>query len=261
MRKKFSIQLGFGIVASMLWTGAVVGQNWSGYYVGGSLGGIWSQFNGHVTDDAFVRFNGEAVPAFPQPYQANTSSFIGGGQLGYTWQQNNVVLGTELSIVGMNLNNSHTLTISEIEPTIDIFQPGDSFSSRINWEAAWVARLGMGIQNWLLYTVGGVAVTQAKVSTNILAAVVDGDLFPASSASNTNTLIGGTVGAGTEYALSQNLRFGLEYRFTGYGRQSYTVGNAAVSTNGIDFIYTPLTANMKLNTNQVLLRLNYAFHT
>ncbi|CEG55952.1 protein of unknown function [Legionella fallonii LLAP-10] len=46
-----------------------------------------------------------------------------------------------------------------------------------------------------------------------------------------------------------------------YGKKSYRVGSDPVSKPpNSGFIFTPLTANMRLNTNQIVVRLNYALN-
>src|SRR5712691_10578113 len=47
--------------------------NWTGFYVGGNLGGAWA--SGTLTDS----FSGAS-------FTGNHSGFIGGGQIGYNWQ-------------------------------------------------------------------------------------------------------------------------------------------------------------------------------
>lgn len=265
MKKGFLVGLVLSAAASSLWADAmedgiiVNNYDWSGAYIGANLGGIWSQFNGYVTTSSFpagVFIN----PASRQLYNANRTSFLGGGQLGYNWQRNNIVFGTEISADGMNLNRSHTLTFSEVQFPYNVYTAGDVFSSQINWQADWVARIGMATPTRLLYAVAGLALTQASVTTNIIALQRNGINFPASSGSASKVLLGGTVGAGVEYAIYQNFKLGLEYRYTGYGSQNYSNGTQAVyATTPTTFVYAPIVANMNLTTNQLVLRLDYQF--
>ena len=133
MIKGFSKGVILSLTASSLWAGSMgdaVEQQWAGLYVGGNIGGIWSQFNGPVTAAAFPA--GPIVnPASIHQFHANSSSFMGGGQLGYNWQLNNIVFGTEISAEGMNLKRAHTLNANEVVSNLDVFSPGDSFSSTI----------------------------------------------------------------------------------------------------------------------------------
>ena len=56
--------------------------NWTGFYIGGNLGGAWAR--GSVNDSLF------GLSA-----SSDRSGFIGGGQLGVNYQFSNIVLGAE----------------------------------------------------------------------------------------------------------------------------------------------------------------------
>src|SRR5215467_12915118 len=66
---------------------------WTGFYVGGQLGGAWS-----AVDWAKVNLTGERV-------NNDASGFIGGGQVGYNQQFGNIVLGVETSLSGSTLSD------------------------------------------------------------------------------------------------------------------------------------------------------------
>lgn len=235
--------------------------NWTGFYIGANLGGIWSNAHGSVADAAYYDHNGLFFPSFAQPYNANPNSFAGGVQIGYLNQMNHFIYGTEFSFLGLNSKDSHTLQAGEVGQFINIFKPGDSFSSQSTWQTAWVARLGSQLNNWMVYGVGGVAFMNSKIAAHITSFVdEDTNLFPASEGSDERTLVGGTVGLGVEYAWLPNLKMGLEYRYTDFGNHKYSVGQNAVSTLPNGFIYTALRANSKLETNLALLKLNYYFN-
>src|SRR5260370_3794291 len=75
--------------------------SWTGFYLGGNIGGAWA--NRDVVDPFLgVNFN-----------NGNSNGvFIGGGQLGYNWQIGYAVLGVEWDIDGAaNNNNSGTVFI------------------------------------------------------------------------------------------------------------------------------------------------------
>src|SRR5262245_22588423 len=58
--------------------------SWTGFYIGGNIGGAWGQ--GNVTDSLFGLNFGNAN---------NNGVFIGGGQLGFNYQFGYAVLGLE----------------------------------------------------------------------------------------------------------------------------------------------------------------------
>src|SRR5262249_31809316 len=69
--------------------------SWTGFYLGGNIGGAWRHDN--VTDTLLgLNFsNGN-----------NNGAFIGGGQLGFNWQVSNFVLGFEWDFDGVANNNN-----------------------------------------------------------------------------------------------------------------------------------------------------------
>src|SRR5437870_13417678 len=78
--------------------------SWTGFYLGGNIGGAWA--NHDVTDTFLgVNFN-----------NGNSKGvFIGGGQLGFNWQVSNIVLGLEWDIDGAaNNNNTGTVLIPTV---------------------------------------------------------------------------------------------------------------------------------------------------
>ena len=141
---------------------------------------------------------------------AHHNAFTSGLQVGYLYQMGHFVYGTELGIVAGGFKNTYTLKDYDVGQFINIFKPGDSFSSESNWQASWVARLGPAWDNWLFYGLGGLALRDSKLSTSIRSIEIDGELFPASQGHEKKALVGGTVGLGAEYALQSNIRVGVE---------------------------------------------------
>src|SRR5262249_55555964 len=73
--------------------------SWTGFYVGGNIGGAW------VHRDVFDPFVGVNFGS------GNSNGvFIGGGQLGYNWQIGYAVLGIEAEFDGA-ANNNNTGTV------------------------------------------------------------------------------------------------------------------------------------------------------
>src|SRR6266576_2460867 len=106
---------------------------WTGFYLGGNIGGAWA--NRDVTDTFLgVNFN----------TGNNNGVFIGGGQLGFNWQVSNFVLGFEADFDGAaNNNNTGTVFI----PTVGTIQVTSNNRSNSGW------LLGAGIEwafapNW-----------------------------------------------------------------------------------------------------------------
>jgi outer membrane immunogenic protein len=110
---------------------------WTGFYLGGNIGGAWA--NRDVTDTFLgVNFNNGN----------NDGVFIGGGQLGFNWQVSNFVLGFEADIDGAaNNNNTGTVFI----PAVGTIQ----VTSNNRWITTLAARFGVTNGYWLFYGKAG----------------------------------------------------------------------------------------------------------
>src|SRR5215212_2500181 len=79
----------------------VAAYNWSGFYIGGHVGGVWG-------DKDWV----EVFPltgALPIARgSGDMSGFLAGGQVGINWQVNNIVFGVEGQISWTNADADHT---------------------------------------------------------------------------------------------------------------------------------------------------------
>src|SRR3954453_12659895 len=71
--------------------------NWAGFYVGGHVGGAWSeeQWTNTSNTTAF----GDLSPG--QGFRQRGSGAFGGGQIGYNWQASNYMFGLESTISGL----------------------------------------------------------------------------------------------------------------------------------------------------------------
>src|SRR5947207_779172 len=175
--------------------------SWSGFYIGGNIGGAWA--NRDVRDPFLgVNFNNGN----------SNGAFIGGGQLGYNWQVGYAVLGIEAEFDGVaNNNNSGTVFI----PSVGNIQ----VTSNNRWITTLAARFGVTNGPWLFYgKVGGGWVgsddfTVTNVST--------GSLITVSNNNNSNS--GWLVGAGIEWAFASNWSAKVEYNYLGLDDRTFTV--------------------------------------
>jgi hypothetical protein len=96
---------------------------WTGFYIGGNVGGDWAQ--GTVTDNATGGTFGTG----------ERGSFMGGGQLGYNYQVGNVVFGVDGFIDGIASGNNNTSDIVTGLPAINSRETRMRLGFR-QWEAA-----------------------------------------------------------------------------------------------------------------------------
>ncbi|HMK70299.1 MAG TPA: outer membrane protein [Xanthobacteraceae bacterium] len=161
--------------------------NWSGFYIGGHLGG---GFANSSWSDPFTgannSFNGGA-------------GFLGGGQVGANLQLNRLVLGVEGDFSWTGLRG------------VGLDSLGDRIRTNTNWTSTVTGRVGAAFDRLLVYGKGGVAFAQDQSAFT--------DLF-GNGASSTFLRTGWTVGAGLEYAISKNWSARLEYDYLGFGAQT-----------------------------------------
>jgi outer membrane immunogenic protein len=180
--------------------------NWAGFYVGGHIGGSWT--NQSWTNTADTAAFGDLAPG--QGFGQRGAGVFGGGQIGYNWQASNYVFGLEGTISGMD--NSGTLSNTVFGARDDVF------SWRTNWMATVTGRVGIAANNNLFYAKGGYAGANSHLAVS--------DIVPplVGSGSDTRWHNGWTVGAGWEYGITQNWIAGLEYDFASFETRSYQLG-------------------------------------
>lgn len=231
--------------------------SWTGFYVGGNAGYDWGRARINGTETApvppFFAVDVAAVSAAASP-RINTSGFTGGGQVGYNWQMNSIVLGVEADAEAFNLRGraTSTLPFPSTLPGGPAFPPTSFFSvnSRVStdWLATFRGRVGWAIDTWLLYATGGAAVTNIGVNQTIT-------LLPpfVFNASSTTTRVGWTVGGGVEYMFARNWSVKAEYLYLNFG----TVNSVGVLTPPFaGFAYASST---RLTANIARAGINYHF--
>jgi outer membrane immunogenic protein len=172
--------------------------SWSGFYIGGNLGGAWAQ--GNVTDRFGRTFN-----------NGNNAAFIGGGQTGFNYQINNFVLGVEGTFDWAANNNNATGVVVPNVGTIRV-------SANNRWIATAAGRFGLAFDRVLAYGKAGggwVGADSFTITNLTTGASITG--------SNNNTNSGWLVGAGLEWAFTDNLSAKVEYDFLGLGGRTFTV--------------------------------------
>jgi outer membrane immunogenic protein len=181
------------------------GFTWTGGYIGAQLGYAWG--DGHAED---------TLGAYADP---DPDGFLGGVYIGYNHQfSNSVVIGGELDVV-----------YADVDGTAAVFDngvpDGGEYTQELKWSGAARVRLGYAVDRFLPYIAGGVAFGEVGGGNG-----GDTDEF-------SDTYTGWTIGAGTEYAFTDNLIGRVEYRYTDFGNESFESGvvDQDLSTNEVRF--------------------------
>jgi outer membrane immunogenic protein len=176
--------------------------NWTGFYIGGHIGGAFSgndNFGGLVTGNS------------------NDGRFLGGVQGGADYQfAPNWVLGVEGQYSWLGNNNN----------TVVFGGPGLGYAYTNNQRAIGSAtgRIGYTWGPALLYVKGGYAWADTRDTLTFLGA-------PAAFSFDHNHKDGYTVGGGLEYMFAQNWSAKVEYQYYNFGNSAF-VTPAALATFG-----------------------------
>lgn len=165
--------------------------DWSGAYLGVQGGYAFGEANHNF-------YRGAPTPLDPTQQDSSPKGMFGGLHLGFNHQMNNVLLGLEADAELAGIDGSYN----------DPGPPGSSGSTEIDWQGSVRARIGMPMDRLLPYLTGGLALASADFTGGP-------PLNPCCGYSE--TLVGYTLGAGLEYAVTDSVTARIEYRFSDFG--------------------------------------------
>jgi outer membrane immunogenic protein len=218
-----------------------VPYNWTGFYIGGNIGGGWSNTNlTNTVSDGAIAWP-DLAPG--QGISYNHSGVVGGGQIGVNFQSSSWVYGLELLVSAANIKA--TVQNPYTGPP---FSAGDDvFSTKINTLLLATARIGYAWDRSLLYVKGGYAGANVRVSVSDNVCSTPNNC---GAGSDSNWRSGFTVGAGVEYAVTNNWIVGVEYDFARLGSASVNLGDATAR-----YVFN----DAERDVNMVLGRVSYKF--
>lgn len=188
--------------------------NWTGFYVGGNLGGVVEHASG--TSDFLDTIVFKSSFSNPQSNSFSNTRFLGGVQAGYNWQFDpRWLVGVEGDWDWTHTGYSFCRQ-NFISPGVGCFPSTvvgsgvETISSKTDWLATLRGRLGVTLGNWLFYGTGGAAWGRVNttLTLNCLEAAGSGcgnSLTPLFASSTTGTIKAGWVaGLGAEWMLATN---------------------------------------------------------
>lgn len=222
--------------------------NWSGFYVGLNAGGAWGSGCTQYTLVSAVNWPSTCV-------DDNGGQFTGGAQIGYNFQSGSLVYGIEADLNGLANSNDGSRTFGYLGDTWRVTGVGDpGIFGTVR------ARLGFAIDRTLIYVTGGLAWANGGNDP----AISYWDSGTATGAPNVvwrrggASGIGWTLGAGVEYAFSQNWTLRAEYLYVDLGNEdsawSCTAGVGYNCTNFAGFV-----GRADVNFNVFRVGVNYKF--
>jgi outer membrane immunogenic protein len=207
---------------------------WTGFYVGGNVGYHWSGGNGN----GIAYYSGTpgtqanladavALGYLPSRLGNGQDGFTGGVQGGYNYQMGSFVIGVEGDVNWVGGSGKSVGWYVTQNMTAGDWAGTGSGSVSQTWFGTLRARAGFAIDHFLFYGTGGLAFGNGKSSLGIAATDYRPDT-PVNYAwygSKSDTSVGWTLGAGVEYAITNNWTVKVEYLYYSLGEQSYTVAS------------------------------------
>ena len=198
--------------------------SWTGLYLGGELG--WIRKDPEYTTGALV---------LGTPFVASAASSKNGVSYGilagYDYQIGSLVFGIEGDLQGWTVGTIRYTSIT-----------GDFLTAHSKWGGSVRGRLGYAADHALFYFTGGAAFSSNETSIPTTGISIGGD----------DTRVGWTVGAGIDYAITNNWFAGIEYRYSQFEAKSFIYPIPILNLGLIGF-------KQDLNTNQVNARIGYKF--
>jgi outer membrane immunogenic protein len=226
--------------------------NWTGFYIGGNIGYGWGQ----NTNPSISFVDPAGAPVGFAPYFATGNNVfpnlkpagvIGGGQMGYNWQMNTLVLGAVADFQAADIQASGT---GLVPFSIFVTPSAQSLSQRLDFLGTVRGKVGAAFNNVMIYGTGGYAYGHVKSSLNFAAPAAA--VFFGGTASEWRS--GWTAGVGGEYGVGP-WSFGVEYLHYDLGRSSVT----SVSIPPAAFPLSSLSASQRVAGDIVRATVNYRF--
>jgi len=204
--------------------------NWSGFYIGGHVGGLWGDKD--WTDVT-------APPVVPLGSH-DVSGFLAGGQVGFNYQVGTWVFGIEGQVSWTDANGDHACATALGVVLV-------TCSTDMNWVGTVAGRIGYAFNNVLLYAKGGAAFADEDFTITPSAL---GLLVLSNFSTVGHTRSGWMVGAGIEYGFTPNWSAKIEYNYMDFGSETFSFA---------DPVFGPTLINIDQQVHVVKAGVNYRF--
>ena len=167
--------------------------NWTGFYIGPQGGWGWGESD--IDDNGLTALDDTV----------DIDGFFVGGLAGAQWQWNWAVLGVEAEGNWSDIDG---------EEDLGGIVGGNFINSEIEWFGSVSGKLGVAWNRVLLYGTGGVSFAEIETGQRVPGL---GLAF-----NDSETYVGWTAGGGVDFAATNHLILGVQYRFYDFGEEDFT---------------------------------------
>lgn len=177
-----------------------------GFYVGGNVG--WKYYENKWHDKDYFGFDNALNAA------ESDNGWTAGAQVGYNFQWHCTVWGV---VADWNWTNAEASSTYFYDPRFPL-DGSLNYNSKEKWYATLRTRSGIVVDNLMLYLTGGFA--WAKFDRNLVYSYGDAGGIWTQTFSNSKTKLGFVIGAGTEWAWTQNVSITSEFLYMGFEKDT-----------------------------------------
>jgi len=194
--------------------------SWTGFYAGVQGGYAWSSNK--------VRIGTPGGAFAPVSFRAGEDTAFGGAHGGFNYQLGGIVIGVEGDVEALDSRSRFD---------------GLGLSGRVSqdWQGSARARLGLAFDRWMVFGTGGASFTEYERRVFAPGAGFGERL--------TSARTGWNVGAGINFAFTDHLILGAEYRYTDFGRNRFASPGA----------FPGLTGSQELSSHSARASVAYKF--
>jgi outer membrane immunogenic protein len=207
----------------------VLTYDWSGFYIGGVIGGAWTRTDTSVPGLGLIG----TLVGVPVIQTTDNSSFIGGIEGGDRYQFGKLVIGWEADWVWGDQNST---SISSFSPVPALFTASHAITANTKWQGTATSTVGIAHDRWLIYGKAGVAWAKTDFTDNWVVNITGAGpltVFSGIGSTSDSSQVGWTVGTGIEWAIWNNWSIKAEYDYLDFG-------NKTVAINGTILPGTPI---------------------
>ena len=183
---------------------ALGGYSWSGVYFGGQIGYGWG--SAEIREDLFIALP-PGGPLLSATDSHNVDGWLAGVHLGAMKQFGSLVVGTDLSLSGANIEGSTGDCAGLTTAAGGLI--GVNCSSKVNWLSTAVGRAGFAWDRVLVY--GSLGYALAGVDHSIALTIPAVGPVATIAWQKSDVAHGIAFGGGLQYAVSRDISLGLDY--------------------------------------------------